>query len=283
LGDHRWILFSDLDGTVLDKETYEPGPSLQALSKCGEAGIHVIFSSSKTGAEVDLYHARYVPHPGSPFVTENGGGVFFPRDHWEKPPGGEGQGRFWKVILGASHEEVLEVLTEGASRVGAPIRTFSGMTPEEVARRTGLSLEEAKLARQRDFDEPFWIEDHGQGTLGALQEAIEAEGMQLTRGGRCFHVHGVSDKGKAARYVRERFEQVFGALSAAAVGDAANDLPMFRAVDRAYLVKAGDAGYDPGIPREGNIRFVPGVGPSGFLQAVDDLLHRLETERSSSR
>lgn len=283
MDDHRWILFADLDGTVLDKETYEPGPSLKALGRCGCAGIHVIFCSSKTGAEIELYHTSYVPHPGSPFIAENGGGVFFPLDHWAQPPGGEQKGRFWKVTLGARHEAVFRVLTESAGRVGLRIQTFTGMAPEEIARRTGLSLEEARLAGQRDFDEPFWIEEHDQMTLKAFQEAIETEGMSLTRGGRCFHVQGASDKGKAAAYVRQRYEQEIGNVHAAAVGDAANDLPMFRAADRAYLVKRADESHDPEIPREKNIRFMAGVGPAGFSQAVDDLLDRTAAERSSSR
>ena len=96
--------------------------------------------------------------------------------------------------------------------------------------------------------------------------------MRLSRGGRCFHVHGASDKGRAAQYVRQRYEEAVGGVWAAAVGDAANDLPMFRVVERAYLVKRDDDSHDPDIPRGGNIRFLPGIGPFGFSQAVDDLL-----------
>ena len=273
MDDRRWILFTDLDGTLLDKETYEPGPSLRALRRCRDADLPVIFCSSKTAAEIRLYHERYASHPGSPFIAENGGGVFFPLDHWDKPPGGERKERFWKVTLGACHEEVLRVLAEAAGSAGMIVRTFTGMTPEEISRRTRLSLEEARLAGQRDFDEPFWIEGkEDREALGVFEKEIEAGGMRLTRGGRCFHVHGASDKGKAAQYVRQRYEEVVGEIRAAAVGDAANDLPMFRVADRAYLVKRDDHSHDPDIPREGKIRFMPGVGPFGFSQAVDDLL-----------
>lgn len=273
MDNHRWILFTDLDGTLLDKETYEPGPSLGALGRCRDADLPVIFCSSKTGAEIRLFHERYASHPGAPFIAENGGGVFFPLDHWDRPPGGEETGRFWKVTLGARHEEVLRVLVEAAGSVGMSVRTFSGMTPEEISRRTCLSLEEARLAGQRDFDEPFWIDgSEDRETLAAFGGAIEEGGMRLTRGGRCFHVHGASDKGRAAQYVRQRYEEAVGGVWAAAVGDAANDLPMFRIVERAYLVKRDDDNYDPDIPKGGNIRFMPGVGPFGFSQAVDDLL-----------
>jgi mannosyl-3-phosphoglycerate phosphatase len=278
----RWILFADLDGTVLDMGTYEPGPSQEALAKCREAGIPVVFSSSKTVAEIERYHARYASHPGAPLIAENGGGVFLPREHWDGPAGAEPKGRFWEVALGARHAEVLRILTEAAAKIGVRIQTFSGMTAEEIARRTRLPLEEARLAGQRDFDEPFWVEEQDLPGLGALQAAMEKAGMRLTRGGRCFHAHGSSDKGKAAQYVRQRYEQAFGNVCTAAVGDAANDLPMFRAVDRAYVVKRDDGSHDPGVSREGNIRFLEGIGPSGFFQAVDDLIRHAGPQRSRS-
>jgi hypothetical protein len=48
-------------------------------------------------------------------------------------------------------------------------------------------------------------------------------------------------------------------------------------------VKRADDSHDPEIPREKDIRFMAGVGPVGFSQAVDDLLGRTEEERSASR
>ena len=171
--DHRWILFTDLDGTLLDKETYDPGPSREALGRCRGADIPVIFSSSKTGAEMRLYHERYASHPAVPFIAENGGGVFLPVEHWRAPSAAEQKGRFWKVTLGARHQDVLKVLLEAAGGAGVGVRSFSGMTPEEISRRTRLSLEEARLAMQRDFDEPFWIEGSvDRETLAVLREAI---------------------------------------------------------------------------------------------------------------
>jgi mannosyl-3-phosphoglycerate phosphatase len=83
--DPSWILFADLDGTLLDEETCEPGPSLEALERCRSQGIPVVLCSSKTGAEIRRYHERHSTHPGSPFIAENGGGVFFPADRWDRP------------------------------------------------------------------------------------------------------------------------------------------------------------------------------------------------------
>ncbi len=267
-----WILFADLDGTVLDRESYAPGPSLHALERCRRSGIEVIFSSSKTRAEMERVLEGLGAGGRAPFVTENGGGIFFPRDAWRRPADAEPAGAFWKVTLGAAHGELLRVLDDLAARLGLRIRCFSRESPEGVARVTGLPVEEARLARAREFDEPFWLEEEDPAALEALRKAASEAGLVVTRGGRFFHLHGATDKGKSLRRVRAEYKKTRGTVKAAAVGDAANDLPMLLAADRAYLVKGHDGIHDPDVPERGDIRFLDGVGPEGFSQAVDDLL-----------
>ncbi len=284
-----WILFADMDGTVLDKESYEPGPALDALEQCRTAGVPVLLNSSKTRAEMEFFYQRLPLLPGSPFISENGGGVFLPKDHWEKPDGAEEGGDFWKVTLGTGHELLLPVLRRAVDRLKLEVDLFSDLTPEEISARTGLPLEQAGLAREREFDEPFWVREVSASGLKALQDEVRNEGLRLTRGGRCHHVHGASDKGEAVRYVLELCrERTPSPVRSAGVGDAANDLPLLKAVDKAYLVRRADGTHDPDIPEGLGIRLLPGVGPHGFRQVVDDLLGadtapQAETERGKQR
>ena len=268
-----WILFADMDGTILDKATYEPGPALQALQDCLESGVPVVLNSSKTRAEMEFFYQRLPLVPGAPFVSENGGGLFFPLDHWDCPPGGEKKGLFWKVTLGSKHEPLMKALKEGVKALGIQVFSFSEMAPEELAHHTGLPLEQAGLAREREFDEPFLIPDVNSGTIEALRRFIEEQGLRFTRGGRCYHVHGNADKGSAVGVVMEQYRAFSGGtIASAAVGDAVNDLPLLRAVDRAYLVQRDDGTHDPDIPRGQGIVFVEGRGPEGFRRVVSDLL-----------
>jgi len=71
------IIFTDLDGTLLDRETYTFEPALPALRILQEKGIPLILSSSKTRAEIELYRKRL--ENDHPFVSENGGQCSFPR------------------------------------------------------------------------------------------------------------------------------------------------------------------------------------------------------------
>jgi len=269
-----WILFADLDGTVLDRENYEPGPALAALERCREASVPVVLNSSKTRAEMEFFYDRLPILPGTPFVSENGGGVFLPREFWERPPGAEETRTFWKVTLGARHETLLPALRRAVERLGLPVRLFSDLPAEEIARATGLPLDQAGLARDREFDEPFWLEGEDPAALTALREALDGQGLRLTRGGRCFHVHGVSDKGRAVDYVMERYrqERPDRVVRSAGVGDASNDLPLLRAVEKAYLVQQAHGAHDPELPDIHGVRRVPAAGPEGFCRVVEDLL-----------
>ena len=274
-----WILFTDLDGTLLDKETYEPGPARQALEKCRKSGIPVIFTSSKTKTEMELYHKKFSVDPDCPFITENGGGIFFPTKGWERPAGAEQKGNYWKVTLGAGHEAVIRVLKATLEDLELDARLFSDLSLDEVVHMTGLSPAQAEMARQREFDEPFWIDHADASKLRLLEKKVEQKDMRLTRGGRYFHLHGASDKGTAVTYLKTCYQQARGPIRSAGVGDAANDLPLLRSVEAAYLVKRNDGTHDPDIPRDENIRFLNGIGPSGFVQAVDDLLtHRIKSD-----
>ncbi|HQO03860.1 MAG TPA: HAD hydrolase family protein [Spirochaetota bacterium] len=66
------LLFSDLDGTILDFHTYSCEKSLPGISLCREHGIPLILVSSKTFDEMADIHCRL--GLDAPFVFENGGG-----------------------------------------------------------------------------------------------------------------------------------------------------------------------------------------------------------------
>ncbi len=46
------IVFSDLDGTLLDHRTYDYTPALPALASLQEKQIPLVFCTSKTAAEI---------------------------------------------------------------------------------------------------------------------------------------------------------------------------------------------------------------------------------------
>jgi len=263
------VIFTDLDGTLLDYHTYSFTAALSALELIKEKNIPLIICSSKTRAEIEQWKKRIDnPHP---FVSENGGGIFiphayFPADNlqsvWSRIESVNG---YTVLVLGTSYTILRETLEE-VRRDGFEVKGFSDMDAAEVAQITELSPEEAALAKKRDFDEPF-VFSGGGARLEALVAAIEAKGLRCIAGGRLLHLTGDNDKGKAVELLTQLYRKKFGEITTLALGDSPNDFPMLEHVDHPILVRNYEGKHDSRI-RLPNLIKADGIGPEGWAQAV---------------
>ena len=64
------IIFTDLDGSLLDEETYRASPADSLFGTLNTHGIPVVFNSSKTFPEMLKVRRSMGNH--QPFVVENG-------------------------------------------------------------------------------------------------------------------------------------------------------------------------------------------------------------------
>jgi mannosyl-3-phosphoglycerate phosphatase len=107
------------------------------------------------------------------------------------------------------------------------------------------------------------------GDASALLRAIEAEGMRWTRGGRFFHILGQSDKGAAARAIRNCYARLHG-VTTVALGDALNDAELLRFADIPVIVQSPQMELLAAtIP---NARITSVAGPAGWNEAVLEIL-----------
>jgi mannosyl-3-phosphoglycerate phosphatase family protein len=272
------IIFTDLDGTLLD-DSYSFSAALPALGEVRKAGLPCIICSSKTRAEIEHYRVKLDNH--DPFISENGGGIFFPKSYFEfrilnaqwdntdfEIPVREKRD-YEVIILGTPYADLREAM--GLLREkGWRVKGFGDMTTDEVMEVTGLSREEAVMSRERDFDEPFLFEG-GDAEREGLVKTIEAMGLHYTQG-QFYHILGNNDKGKAVSIVSALFRKAMGGhLVTAALGDSLNDLPMLKAVDRPVIVQKANGTYDGRLEGKGFAR-ADGVGPEGWNRAVMELL-----------
>jgi len=143
------------------------------------------------------------------------------------------------------------------------------MSVEEVAKDSGLSLEFASLAKQREYSETFKIEGDKQRRNLALNKIKEA-GLNYTHGGRYYDTMKGNDKGKATQILIRLFEQEFGGVETIGIGDSENDLPMLAAVDIPVLVQKPNKLWEE--IDLANVRKVPGIGPEGWKKVIADLI-----------
>ncbi|OGW47157.1 MAG: mannosyl-3-phosphoglycerate phosphatase [Nitrospirae bacterium RBG_13_41_22] len=265
------IIFTDLDGTLLDYSTYSFNAALPALQLIKERNVPLIICSSKTRKEIEYYRIKLLNR--HPFISENGGGIFIPKNYFKFKL----QSSNFKVIeenghqvinLGAKYSALRSAIEE-LKKEGFNVTGFGDMPIEEVATITGVTLKEAKMAKERDFDEPFIFQGNNQETQKLLN-SIKAKGFNYTQG-RFFHILGNSDKGKAASILINLYKRKFAEIVTIAIGDSPNDIAMLEKVEYPVIVQKPDGRFDPQIDIPNLIK-ADGIGPEGWNKAVLNLI-----------
>ena len=276
------IVFTDLDGCLLEEQTYDHTPAIPALERLRHDGIPLVLCTSKTIAEVETLAAR-LDHTG-PWIVENGGAIVLPHGHALSAANGGLRGSTTVVTLGAPASDLTRTLAHLAHDVGIVVEGLSTMTNERVAELTGLDLVSATRARARQYSEPF-LTDATPSQLAALERMAAAAGARVTKGGRFFHFTGDTDKGVAVRWLLERDAAARdGRVTSLGLGDAPNDLPLLLAVDRPVVIPRPNGLPHPGLAAAlPDAECAPRPGPVGWSAAVTVVLDggRLPPVRSA--
>lgn len=248
------VVFSDLDGTLLDHETYSFASAQPALDALAKRGVPLVLATSKTAAEVAVLHAAL--HLGEwPAIVENGAGVY-------RPGASDADGVAYAALRAA-----LDALSPD---LRASYRGFGDMSDAEVAQVTGLPPAFAKLARQRRHSEPgLWL--GSDDTRAAFLRALAEQGIHARSGGRFLTLsHGRTKADGLHEIARE-----LNARCTLALGDAPNDTDMLQAADIGVIVRNDHGPGIPELPGEatGIIRRTTLPGPQGWAEAVLAILN----------
>jgi mannosyl-3-phosphoglycerate phosphatase len=254
-----WLIFTDLDGTLLDHHTYDHTPALPALHRLSELGIPVIPVSSKTLTELKAIRKRL--HLKGPAVAENGGVIAYPGEDLQIAPPGYHLLRDFLI----DHRANPEFDTLG----------FGDMSLEEVIKHTGLPREDAKRAMKRLASEPFLWRGNSESLNRFRREAENAQ-MRLLQGGRFMHLLGDTDKGIAVQLVVKHLRNQGKTITRTiALGDSNNDREMLLVVDNPVIIQKPDGSHITLTERPDAI-LTDQPGPAGWNQAVLRLLEQSE-------
>ncbi|MGB8951272.1 MAG: HAD-IIB family hydrolase [Candidatus Aminicenantales bacterium] len=265
------LVFTDLDGTLLDHKTYSFAPALPVLHTLEERNIPVIFCTSKTRAETEMFRREL--HNTHPFISENGGAVYIPKDYFPHNfPYTKKNADYLTIELGTPYPRLRKAFLEMKSRFPDTMTGFGDLSSEEVADLCGIPPSYAELAKQREYDEPFLLK--AKTLEGPVRKMAEEANLQVTQGGRFYHLMGNNDKGKAVRLLKNLYKKKSRNLKAIALGDNLNDLPMLEAADFPVLIQKPDGSYDPSV-KLAHLTYAPDCGPAGWSKALCELLQKL--------
>ena len=259
----KLVVFTDLDGCLLDKSNYDWSAAAPVLRRLGKLSIPVVLNSSKTSAEMSVL-ASDLQLEGLPFIAENGGII-----RWNDLSSGGCADS--ERILGRPRDEILSVLRPLSKRLR--FRTFDDLGINGVMDATGLTEEKAALATARQSTEPLLWDDSDEN-LTVFRQTLIKQNLTLTRGGRFWHVAGPTNKGRAMLEVVDQYRHLYSPVSvvSAGIGDSPIDQSMLDLAD--YPIGIPD-GESLNVEIEQTRGFVATTsGSSGWAEAVTQLLQR---------
>ncbi|MCH8004130.1 MAG: mannosyl-3-phosphoglycerate phosphatase [Nanoarchaeota archaeon] len=257
----KQIIFTDLDGTLLDYNTYSFKKAQDALRLLNIKKIPLIICTSKTRAEIEYYRKKLGNRV--PFISENGGAIFIPKNYFKfQFSFSKTDKNYFIIELGTDYNKLISVIKK-IKKSNINIGNFSDMSAKEVSKITNLSVRNAKLAKKRNYDEPFLLYDKKKEK--DLIKIIKKNKLNYTKGTRFYHLMGNFDKGKAVKILINLFKRKYNKITTYGFGDSKNDFEMLNSIDNAYLVMKKNKKY-----ASKKYKKADGVGPIGWSKVVNE-------------
>lgn len=264
------IIFTDLDGTLLNQEDYNYQAAVPVLERLKTLQIPVIPVTSKTRSEVEFL--RQEIGLSDPFIVENGSGIFIPVDDRRFPIGDRSQsGEYYLQLLGCTYVEARLGLAKVAASLGENLRGFGDLSAAEVEKLTGLPVEEVKLAQAREFTEPFVTPSHFDSET--IAKVAATEGFRVLVGDRFSHLIGAgAGKGKAVQWLMKNYRSTESdrQVTTIGLGNSPNDLEMLEAVDIPIVISSRQ-GVHPGLKDRG-WQVPSSPGSQGWAEAISSYI-----------
>lgn len=259
--ENALIVFSDLDGTLLDHHSYSYEAALPALSSLREHKIPLVLASSKTPAEMIPLRAE-LGFEDCPAIVENGAGVFAANDE--------------TMSASESYSRLIACLDNVPGELRQHFVGFSAMSIDQIIAETDLPADGAMRAKQRCYSEPGqWNGDDVQ--MARFLEHLSALGIVAKQGGRFLTLSFGGNKAERMAEIIKQAENKSGTKPISlALGDAPNDIEMLQTADHGVIIVNSD---HTGIPtlsgeRVGQITRSTTPGPAGWNEAVLDFVSR---------
>ncbi len=259
----KMIVFTDLDGTLLDHETYAYEAALPALNALQKHNIPVILATSKTAAEV-MPLRDMLGIANHPAIIENGAGIL---------PPGAGSGTSDQH----GYHKLRALLDALPTTLRSQFQGFGDWGPSGIAKATGLSPEQAELAAQRRHSEPgLW--GGNDSDLQSFITHLRAQGVHAREGGRFLTLSFGATKASQMEVLTKHYTAPF----CVALGDAPNDVEMLEQADLAVILPNPHRPALPALRNEQADTTIRAIqpGPHGWNAAM---LHILSAPEFNNR
>nr|WP_321455162.1 HAD-IIB family hydrolase [uncultured Cohaesibacter sp.] len=254
-----FVIFTDLDGTLLDHASYSYAPAKPALALLHKLDIPLILASSKTAFEIaPLRDELGFGH--CPAIVENGAGLLPAHADPESLARAE-----------SDYQRIRSVLAQMPANLRSLFTGFGDWSVEVITAQTGLPQSNAALAARRLFSEPGLFSGNDEEKR-RFEAYLEQMGLKARQGGRYYTLSfGATKADQMQRILNER---VSSSIKSIALGDAANDIEMLQTADIGVIINNPDGKTLPHLKGEddGSIRRTVKPGPTGWNEAILEIV-----------
>jgi mannosyl-3-phosphoglycerate phosphatase len=269
------VVFADVDEAFLASRSSTPPSNIEQI--LAREQVTLVLSSSMTRAELDA--CQQMLGIRCPFICESGAAVLVPYRHFPfDVPRDRDLPGYHVIEFGRRYSEIVTVLHRTAARLEVPVIGFSDLSVEQVANECGLSLSHARLAKLREYDEPFRLVNVTPDAHDRLWRGLRGLRLNCTYRGYFEHVGAPIDQGLAVSVLSSLYRRAFGALVTVGLGSAKNSAALLHRVKWPFIAEPAAAipttPSAPGIPR-----VHVATDPSAWVEAILYLANRARERR----
>jgi len=260
------IIFTDLDGSLLDKDTFEFHEIEDYFRDLVSKGIKIIPNSSKTKAELSNFNIQY--NLNLSFIAENGSSIHGLNLIHENLPN--------NIFLSRTVDEIYKIYNQNVTdNLKEKITFILNLKSNEQQEIFGLSLEKMNLAIKRDHSIPIQFN----GTEIEKNEFIKIinnSGLTIQTGGRIMNICDNVNKSKAMSKTMELInKEIDNEIITIGVGDNQNDIDMLKQSDYACLVKNDK--FDSSLVDIDNLIKSTEPSPRGWADVIKTAIQKIKT------
>ena len=220
------LIFTDLDGSLLHRETFKFDEIKDYLNQLISKGIIIVANTSKTEKEILEFNNELGAN--LPYISENGASIKgldllnsnLPRE----------------LILSREKDNLIKIFEKSVPiNLQNQCKWISKMDKKKQSLIFGLKNKKLNMALDRKYTIPFVFEGN-KSEKNDLSKIVKKKGLALQEGGRVINLTDKVNKGKALQIFVRFFKKNNNRVKSIAVGDNYNDLDMLKNSDFPCLV-----------------------------------------------
>ena len=273
----RYLIFTDLDGTLLDHENYSFGTNKKTISTIINNKNEIIFNTSKTFSECKKL-LKELKLLNMPFSTENGAVIYFPKIRFNKIKNSSSFGRYWSVrIAKLSSKNWYQFLKLKQKKYNFFIA--QDLSPKILKKYTNLNNTNMMLDREAS-QIILWEDNLTKLKLFKKDLKSEKDGV-LIKGSRFMQISSICNKRIAKKLISHAYDIQFRdkySINTIALGDSKNDIDMLNSCKYSCLIKNSSDAYPKLRLNKKNVFKSSKIAPDGWSEVLYKLNKTLENK-----